>query len=323
MPSRRLRASRGATANDPRPHHNRSTDRRLGTHDVICPLCGPYHSMHGQRRKVLRVWRVEPGFATFCCARCGETGYGHDRYAPAPDPAKLARLRAEAAEHDRIHKIERLNKAYWLWRQRKPIAGSIAERYLREKRKIMCPLPATLGFLPARGNYAPAVVAAYGMAHEVEPGVIAIADDAVRGVHITRLLPDGSDRARGDQAKIMIGHSVGFPIVMAPANDLLGLAITEGIEDGLTVHQSTGLGAWAAGSASRLAALADAIPSYVGSVTVVIDDDADGWRHATTLIHRMQARRIEVRTIVPNRWRPTSCNLTQRRADRASNAPGF
>jgi hypothetical protein len=284
---------------------DRLTGGRLGTHDLACPLCGPYHSMHGQRRKVLRVWRVEPGFATFCCARCGETGHVHDRHASAPDPAKLTRLRAEAAEHDRIHKLERLSKARWLWSQRRPIAGSNAERYLRE-RKIVCPLPATLGLLPARGDYAPAVVAAYGMAHEVEPGVIAIADDAVRGVHITRLLPDGSDRERGDQAKIMIGHSVGFPIVMAPPNDLLGMAIAEGIEDALTVHQSTGLGAWAAGAASRMPALADAIPSYVECVTVLVDDDVNGRRFAGELADRIRARRIQVRQVVANQWRPAA-----------------
>ncbi len=285
---------------------DRLTGGRLGTHDLACPLCGPYHSMHGQRRKVLRVWRIEPGFATFCCARCGETGYVHDRHAPAPDPAKLARLRAEAAEHDRIHKIERLNKAYWLWRQRKPIAGSIAERYLRERRQIRRPLPATLGFLPARDDYSPATIAAFGMAHEVEPGVIAIADDAIKGVHITRLLPDGSDRERGDQAKIMVGHSIGSPITLALPNDLLGMTISEGIEDALTVHQSTGLGAWVAGSASRMPALAEVIPGYVECVTVLVDDDADGRRFAGELADRIRARRIEVRQVVANRWRPAA-----------------
>jgi hypothetical protein len=39
-------------------------------------------------------------------------------------------------------------KAAWLWAQRRPIAGTIAETYLREARGINCPLPPTLGFLP-------------------------------------------------------------------------------------------------------------------------------------------------------------------------------
>jgi hypothetical protein len=66
------------------------------------------------------------------------------------------------------------------------------------------------------------MLAAFGLAHEVEPGVIAIADDAIRGVHLTRLKPDGSDRERGAMAKIMVGHSTGSPIVLAPPNDGLG-----------------------------------------------------------------------------------------------------
>jgi hypothetical protein len=282
------------------------TGGRIGTHDLACPLCGPYHSMHGQRRKVLRVWRVEPGFATFCCARCGGAGYARDQYAPPPDPAKLVMAKAEAAEHDRIHKAERLSKARWLWSQRRPIAGTIGERYLRERRKITCPLPATLGFLPARDGYAPAMIAAFGLPHELEPGVIDIADGALKGVHITRLLPDGSDRERGDQAKIMVAHSVGFPIVLAPPNDLLGMSIAEGVEDGLTVHQSTGLGSWAAGSASRMPALAAVIPSYIECVTVAADDDADGRRFAGEFADRIRARRIQVRQVVANRWRPAA-----------------
>jgi hypothetical protein len=291
---------------------DRLTGGKLGSHDVPCPLCGPYHSPQGQRRKVLRVWRVEPGFATFCCARCGEAGYVHDRHAPAPDPQKLAKARAEATEHDRIHKAERLSKARWLWSQRRSLTGSIAERYLRERRRIKCPLPSTLGFLPARGEYAPAMIAGYGMAHEVEPGVIAIA--GVVGVHLTRLLPDGSDRERDDQAKIMVGHSLGSPIVLAPPNDLLGMAIAEGIEDALTAHQSTGLGAWCAGAAARLPALAAVIPTFIECVTVVEDDDRDGRRHAATLIDRITARGIEARKVNFNRWEPA--------AHRAGRIPG-
>jgi hypothetical protein len=285
---------------------DRLTGGRLGRHDIPCPWCGPEKSAHGQRRKVLRVWRIEPGFASYYCARCGEQGYDRDRQAPPPDPVKLAKARAEAAERARVAKAERLGKARWLWSQRRPIAASIAERYLRERRSISCPLPATLGFLPAHGGYPPAMVAAFGLAHEVEPGVIAIADDALRGVHLTRLKPDGSDRERGEQAKIMIGFSVGSPIVLAPPNDGLGLAVTEGIENALTVHEAIGLGAWASGSASRLPALADAVADYIDCVTVVVDDDIDGRRHAATLGDRVQARGIEIIYKIPNRWSAAS-----------------
>src|SRR5262249_3162791 len=134
---------------------------------------------------------------------------------------------------------------------------------------------------------------------------VAIRDDAVRGVHLTRLKPDGSDRERTAQGKIMIGHSIGSPLVLAQAGNVGGLTLCEGVEDALSLVDAIGIGAWAAGSASRLPALAVAVPSYVASVTVVIDDDADGWRGATALINRLHAcGGVEVRKIVPNRWRP-------------------
>jgi hypothetical protein len=282
------------------------TSGRLGTHDVPCPLCAPYKSPRGQRRDVLRIWRIEPGFATFHCARCGEKGYVCDRDAPEPDPVRLAQARIEAAERDRLHKQDRLAKARWLWSQRTLLAGTVGETYLREARGYGGLLPATLGFLPAHGEYPPAMIAAFGLAHETEPGVIAIADHAVRGLHITRLLPDGSDRERSDCAKIMIGSSTGSPLVLAPPGDMAGLAITEGIEDALTMHEATGLGAWAAGSASRLPTLADVVPSYIDSVTICVDDDPDGRRHSAMLADRIRARGIELRLVIPNRWRATS-----------------
>jgi hypothetical protein len=114
----------------------------------------------------------------------------------------------------------------------------------------------------------------------------------VRGIHLTRLKPDGSGKAGIDKDKIMLGHSIGSPIVVAPPNDVLGLAITEGIEDGLTVHQATGLGVWAAGSASRMPALADAIPDYIESVTTTVDNDDAGRRNSNELARRLHQRGI-------------------------------
>jgi hypothetical protein len=174
---------------------------------------------------------------------------------------------------------------------------------LREKRGIGCQLPATLGFLPGSRDYPPAMIAAFGLAHEIEPSVIAIARKAVVGVHLTRLLPDGSDRERGEKAKIMIGHSIGSPIVLAPPNDLLGLVIAEGIESTLSALEATGLGAWAAGSSSRLPALIGAIPSWIECITIVVDDDPDGRRYAAELAERLVERRIETRLTSPVTWR--------------------
>jgi hypothetical protein len=273
-----------------------ATGGRIGTFDMACPLCGPHRrSVGNQRRKTLRVWRIEPSFAGFHCARCGEKGAVLDRSSPPPDPITLAKARAEAAERDRLLKAERLRKAKGLWSSRKHIAGSAPETYLRA-RGYNGPIPATLAFLPASGDHPPAVIAAYGIATEPEPGVIAIAENAVLGVHLIKLKPDGSDRLRDDpKCKFTIGKGFVAPIVLAPPNDLLGMVIAEGIEDGLNAHEASGLGAWAAGTATRLPALAGLIPSYIECVTILVDDDDAGRTNSHELMARLRDRDIEVR----------------------------
>jgi len=131
------------------------------------------------------------------------------------------------------------------------------------------------------------MIAAFGLAHEITPGVIEIAESAVCGVHLTRLLPDGSDRERGEQGKIMVGHSAGWPIALGPTNDLLGLAISEGIETGFSTYEVSGLGVWAAGSASRMPALADKVPRNIECITIIADGDDDGRRFAEELAGKL------------------------------------
>jgi Toprim domain len=282
---------------------DRLTGGKLGEFDVGCPLCGPHkRTTRGQRKRVLRVWRVDEGFATYHCTRCGESGYARDRDGAPPDPVKLAAARAQAAERDRDARAERLRLALWLWSQRRPIAGSIAERYLREARGYGGPLPATLGFLPARGDHLPAMIAAFGLAHEVEPGSIAIRDRDVVGTHLTKLKSDGSGKAVFDDpdesAKVMIGFSTGSPIVLAPPSDALGLVIAEGIEKGLFIHQDTGLGVWCAGAASRMPALAPAVPAWIDFTTIVADDDKAGRQFSAALANELRGRGMAARAVV-------------------------
>ena len=181
-------------------------------------------------------------------------------------------------------------KARWLWRQRCPIAGSPAERYLRERR-YAGPPPATL---PARPRRTPACD---------DRGVRSLRRARARNcrrttglnaVHLTLLKPDGSGKADTKPNKLIVGRPLSRPIVLAPPNDLLGLVITEGIEDALSVHEATGLGAWAAGSASFIPALADAVPPYVECLTVCVDDDPTGRKHASELVRRLRDRGFEV-----------------------------
>ena len=114
--------------------------------DVACPICGPArHSPLNQRRPVLRVWRPEPGFASFYCARCDEQGYVHDGSTARPRPNRrvIEQIKIETAERECITAAERMAKARWLWARGRPIAGTVAETYLRTARAYGGPLPAT------------------------------------------------------------------------------------------------------------------------------------------------------------------------------------
>ena len=181
-----------------------------------------------------------------------------------------------------------------LWTKSIPAKGTPVETYLK-KRSLNILLPATLRFLPPTGDYPPTMLAAFGMAQESEPGVLFVPPDAIRAIHLTRLKPDGIDKADIPNSKIILGRGAsGVPIVVAPPNDLLGLAITEGIEEALSVHAATGLGAWAAGSASRMPALADAVPEFIECVKIVADDDNAGRKFSLQLAERLTSRGITV-----------------------------
>ena len=212
-----------------------------GEFRTVCPICGPSRSTPKKRKlPVLKIWRDRSDFASFACGHCEACGYAVRDGAAKVSREDHARLRAKAVAAAKQSNNERIAKVRWLWSRRLPIVGTVAETYLRHARGYGGPLPGTLGFLPPRGVHAPAMIAAFGLAREIEPGVLAIADDAVHGVHLTRLRPDGFGKAGTESDKIMIGSSLGCPIVLAPPNDLLGLAITEGIEDALSAHETPG-----------------------------------------------------------------------------------
>jgi hypothetical protein len=185
-------------------------------------------------------------------------------------------------------------KAAWLWAQRRPLEGSIGETYLRQARGYGGPLPATLGFLPRKGEHLPALLAAFALPQESEPRVLRPPAN-VGAVLLIALAPDGSGKADVEHPKKTIGSPAGLPIAVAPVNDLLGLAITEGLEDALSVAEATGLGVWAAGGASFMPKLAAAVPSYVECVTNVAHADQAGRKGARDLERLLVNRGIEVR----------------------------
>jgi putative DNA primase/helicase len=222
------------------------------------------------------------GFVAACKVLVGE----HPRTG-ATEPAPVPDHPADSYER------EQHRKAAWLWSQRQPIAGTLAERYLRQVRGITCPLPPTLGYLPPSAKYPhPTMIAAFALAYETEPEVLA-PPRQVAAVHLTKLRPDGRGKADDiEMPKRFLGSPGALPIVLAPPRDLLGLAITEGIEDALSAHQATGLGAWAAGASGCMPPLAETLPRYIEAVTIYAHPDPSGRKNATALADALVDRDV-------------------------------
>jgi hypothetical protein len=270
-----------------------------GRYYAICPQCAHQRKQAHQKLKCLGVTIDARGVKLGCnhCAWIDGAFYQSAERGARAAPVISERDMAIMEERRQRDRAKSRSKSQWLWTSREPLRRSIAEIYLRECRGYLGALPSTLGFLPARDDYPPAMIAAFGMARETEPGILVIGNDDVTGVHITKLKPDGSDKADIESAKLTIGLDNRCPIWLAAVNDGLGLLIAEGIEDGLSAHDATGLGVWAAGTANRLPAMADYVPSYVECVSILVDKDADrtGEKYSTELAELLMALNIEVR----------------------------
>jgi len=227
----------------------------------------------------------------------------------AAEKAAKEKAREEQAKQEAENEARRRWYANQLWKLRQPIQGSLAEAYLRIGRSFgNLPLPQLdmLGFLPAgvadRKIPYPAMLAAHGIPVEYEPGRLRI--DEVSGVRLTFL--DGPRKAQVEgleSGRKALGPCKGVPIVLAPPNDGLALCIAEGVESALSLHVAMGWGAWAAGSANFLPALADKVPNYIESVTIWAEKGKAGQDGARGLHERLKARGFEVRVAGVVTWK--------------------
>ncbi|MCA1444709.1 toprim domain-containing protein [Ensifer sp. IC4062] len=254
--------------------------------DAACPLCGPLcRTPVNRKRKVLRLWRLSDVAISFSCARCEAKGYALDFKGKARSDEERKAWKQKVAEARRAETDERKRKqrvVEWLWQQACPVQGTLGETYFRRHRGITCPLPPSMRFVGASARYPASVLMPF-----------LDAAGRLKGLHLTRLNPDGSKLD-----KRMLGtDTTGCPLVVAEPQGSSHLAISEGIEDALSLFQAVGVAAWASGSAGRMPALADRIPPWARQVTIVEDDDRPGQNAARELHWRLVRQRRDVVTL--------------------------
>jgi hypothetical protein len=198
-------------------------DRRIGTRDVACPLCGPNRQRPiNRKRRVLRIWHCEQGFATFSCARCGAEGYAHgngvNHRQQNIDP-RDDELRAKQARADQREKEQKFKRAMALWTEAVPLADTPGWGYFNQHRDLR---------IDALGDLSHAL-----RWHKAEHAVIALMthplSDMPTGVHRTFLSPDATKRERKMLGKAGV-------IRLSPDEEVTyGLNIAEGIEKSVAI----------------------------------------------------------------------------------------
>ena len=244
-----------------------------------CPVCQP------ERRKGQNGLTVADGRTGRLVLDCKKSacafldilaaaGLRSGDYQP-PDAATLAQREAER----RADAAKRAAQAKRLWQEAQPIAGTIAETYLRG-RGVTCPLPATLRFHPHCWH---------GPTAKRYPALVAAVQGAgLPAVHRTYLRPDGSGKADIDPPKAMLGATAGGAVRLTDGPSRL--VVGEGIES--TLSLSCGLldspaTLWAGLSTSGLRGLR--LPDRTGRLTIACDGDTSGREAANALAERAHA----------------------------------
>jgi hypothetical protein len=181
-----------------------------------------------------------------------------------------------------------------LWAMTKPLAGTLAEAYLRGRGIMDVHHEGALRFHP-RCWYRPD-------GHtptETWPAMIAAVTDlsgAVTGVHRTWLTPDGSGKAPIDTPRRAMGALLGHAVRFGAASDVL--AAGEGIETMLSMRCALPTMPMAAAlSANHLAALE--LPAALRRLYIARDADSAGEMAVAALTERARAAGVEALVLSP------------------------
>lgn len=158
-----------------------------------------------------------------------------------------------------------------IWENRRPIAGSLAERYLRETRGIRAPYPPMLGF--ATSLY-------FSPARRERPALLAALQDSHNefcSIQRIYLDPDSGKKATpAKEAKRTKGPMRDGAVRLARPGKIFGLAGS--VEDALAVIRTFSIPCWATCGEARLKSVW--IPDGVEELVIFGDNDEQGRKFA-------------------------------------------
>lgn len=205
---------------------------------------------------------------------------------PEPEP-EAPRRRAMPAPSGSVEAARRL------FAMSQPIAGTIAETYLRRRGISLLHGTANLRFHP-RCYYKPD-----DGPTEAWPAMIAAVTDLtgrITGVHRTWLVPDGTDKAPVDTPRKAMGNLLGSAVRIGGPDSVM--AAGEGIETMLSLRQVLPSMAMApALSAAHLAAIL--FPPALRRLYIVRDNDPAGDAARDMLMERANAEGIKAICLSP------------------------
>jgi len=193
---------------------------------------------------------------------------------------------------ERRFRPESEQSALRLWREAKPALGSPVETYLASRALRLRPgtehalrfhpeCPRGLGRLPAMLGLMRGIVT-----------------DRPLGVHRTFLAPGGRGKAEVEPNKMVLGRAKGAVLKLSPDEDVTrGLALTEGIEDGLAVLNSGVAPVWACLSAGTMANFP--VLGGIEALTIFADNDSAGAEAAAACAERWRQAGKEACVVAP------------------------
>ncbi|MGB4952251.1 MAG: toprim domain-containing protein [Rhizobiaceae bacterium] len=203
------------------------------------------------------------------------TGLSHREHITLEATKTSAR---EAERH--IQLVRREASARNIWNETCPIGSTVAEKYLRDARRITSDLPTTLRFHQRL---------IHGHTKSFHPALVALVEGGKGfAIHRTWLKPDGSGKASIEPSKAMLGSTSGGAVRLAEGGSRLvvgeGLESTLSLSCGLLESPAT---LWAGLSTSGIRGLS--LPEPPGKLTIAADGDQPGREAAYALAERAQA----------------------------------